>query len=133
MHPYGYFATILYDEQDQSSYEGIQISDRDSGFEKVFSNELKCPVIDHIHLTQFLAEQEVGCRWSSSYDHFFMDGILYEEKYVSCKGSDDPDDYGFVEWETGYDFKVLSKPEFRTFQDMRKYYREWKEKQNFHI
>lgn len=128
MHPYGYFATILYVEPDQSTYEGIEISDRDSGFVKKFENNLSCPIIDHINLMKFLDEQEQGCRWSSSYDHFFMDGNNYREEYISRNDSEDADEWEFVNpFGQLWDFTCISKPEFKSFQDLRKYYKAWKE------
>lgn len=132
MHSLGYYGTIEYNEFKQSSYQCIKISDRNSGFEKIFSNEKRCPILDHAHLMEFLSEQNQGVRWSSSYDHFFMDGRRYVERYVTFNGdSEDPDKWEFVTeiekiWNDEYDFTVISSSRIKTFQNLRKYIKRWK-------
>jgi len=129
-----YFASIDYDEPDQTTYRGIILSNRKEGFEKTFSNDIKCPIIDIVQLREFLSDVGDGCRWSSSYDHFYMDGEMYVERYVKCAG-DDPDDWCFVLDRNliltdQYDFSIMSKPEFETFQELRKYIKGWKYENN---
>ena len=128
----GYFATIHYDDSTQDSYECIEITDRTTGEKRKF--EVGCPVIDHVNYMMWLSEQDdvgMGVVWSSSYDHFLMDGDYYVERYVGYRGSDNPDDWVFVDWKTEpYEFSVLTKSEFTTFQEHRAYYKEWKSKQS---
>jgi len=123
-----YFGSIEYDGQNQNSYTHIILTQQDIKFEQIFSNKLKCPVIDYINVIKFLSEKNSGCRWSSSFDHFLMDGDLYLQKYVKITDSDNPDSWVFVEnidsiLNEEYDFSVISKPEFTSFQDLRTYIR----------
>lgn len=129
-----YFGSIIYDEPYQQTYKGIEISDADTALQKIFSNDRNCPCLDYINLLEFLQEHHEGVRWSSNYDHFFMDGRKYVERYVTFNGdSSDPDKWEFVDeiekiWNDEYDFRVIASSRIKTFQNFRRYIKKWKNK-----
>jgi len=79
------------------------------GAERVCADILE--VVKDMHPILFICNK--------SDDHFFMDGSTFYEEHVSKKGLEDPDQWEFVDWrKDNYDFTVISKAEFKTFQEL---------------
>lgn len=118
-----YFMRIDCNEKDQSSYRRIEISlGSDQETVKFETGDL---IIDYIDMQKWLAEQEFdNLLYSSSVDHFFMDGNLYDEmpiKIISQEGK--PNKYKFGNW-GDYDFRSVRKKGMKKFSDIQKYYKE---------
>jgi len=90
--------SIDYDEPNQSSYRGIKLNNYD---EDIYLNSGSF-LVDHIMLRLFtrsaLRSKCYSWGFSSSYDHLFMDGDKYQEKYIKWH-------------ENGLDFDILDTSE----------------------
>lgn len=126
------FATIDYDEPKQSTFRAIEISYLEGKKEVVKRFETGDPVYDYydymkwiVNLPKSFWKQNQFIVWSSSKDHFFMDGNKYSMKYVNVKTS---------EFYTNAELDAMSLTEldgiarcittdkFKTFQQVKDYY-----------
>lgn len=140
------FATILYNDVNQETFKGIKLSYKYNKEEKeIIFSSFGCFMLDHYDYMKWLSIQDdqfyqenYYITWSSSYDHFFMDGELYEEKYFDIETGD------FIDWRKAYEDKnydlyhdvcndkyprciVRTDMEFNNFLEVKDYYNKKKE------
>lgn len=121
---------IVYREPDQSTYEAIQVH-RDGSMVASFNSG--DPIVDWIDLCKWLAEIE-ACHfmWSSSVDHFFMDGGGYTNLYVDHSNDENVAFTTEQVIDNGIDTDELAEyiinDDIKTFDELKAYYKKHKKK-----
>ena len=120
-----YYGNVDYTEPYQSTYKGMELTHRYTVEKHYFGTGN--PVIDYIDVVIFLGEQESGCSWGSSIDHFFMDGTKYERLYVNIDNKVLTGDWT-EEYEKSIGYLVPIKENITSFEELRTYYKKHKVK-----
>ena len=108
-----FFISIDYNEENQKSYNGINISLNLKEIHKINTGEFD---VDWVLMQRFIDgydEKEYMILYSSNVDHFFMDGDDYIERPVDEINGE----YVFVDWRENYLFSAVVKKEFSTFAE----------------
>ena len=127
------FISVDYDEPNQKSYRGYNVKNGSGGKLRFDTGDF---LIDSILLKLFVdsSMKSVCCSftYSSSFDHFFMDGDDYKEVYVNWdkEGSSfevlDHSNMSIMDLREGD--RVIMKSDMETFDDYISYWKSWKEK-----
>lgn len=130
------FATVNYTEGDQSSYKSLEVHYTERGEEKRSYFDTGDITVDHYDFMKWLVNQGKDfyddnpfVTWSSSYDHFFMDGDRYVERYFNPKTSefytqDEMDRMSFDELDANP--KCICTKKFKNFDEVKAYYKKKK-------
>ena len=116
------FLNVDYEDGEQSTYKALEVS-VDGGEDKIFdSGDITIDYIDYIH---WIAE---GCTvaYSSSWDHFFMDGDKYKTLYVDHSNDENKVITKFNTLSISDINRLMQYPvtkNITTFEQLRKYYR----------
>lgn len=116
--------SVHYDEDDQSTYKGVEISYQNlQNHEKFESGNF---VVDWFMLIRFIANSDIeaveNISYSSSVDHFIMDGDRYKPAYLIIKENQKPllsynkNDYKIgIEFFTDHNTKDMSWDQFSNY------------------
>ncbi len=117
-----YFLNVNYEEGDQSTYKSIEISDH----RKIVAEfDSGCFAVDYIDFLKWMPEDK-GCNYSSSFDHFFMDGENYYSMLINPKTMEKVK-YEDVPYEEREDlFEMPAPKHVRTHEELKKYYKQKK-------
>jgi hypothetical protein len=118
-----YYGDVNYEEGDQSTYEELILTNRETEEKTRFHTGNI--VIDYINVVKFLGEMEAGCIWSSSIDHFFMDGTKYDRLYVNHDNKVLTGEWT-EEYEKCIGYFVPIKENITSFEELRAYYKKHK-------
>lgn len=78
------FLDIDFEDGDQSTYRGIEISLNHTLLKRFDSGDITIDFIDYMHYIDS-DDEIVSVAYLSSWDHFFMDGDKYRTMYVDHK------------------------------------------------
>ncbi len=109
-----FFISIDYNESLQDSYNGIEISENIKLIHKIFTGDFCVDWVlkDH-YICDICGEDFFIVNHSSSIDHFFMDGDLYEQRPVKIDG----EKYVFCEYEDEYLFVSVVPTGTQSFEE----------------
>lgn len=123
------FISVDYDEGDQSTYRGLDLSVRENEKDK---EEVKFNTgnitIDYIDMTKYIDENNIEyVVFSSSWDHIFMDGDEMTTLSVREDGTivTDAKELIYDDSDIMY-YPIYKKDNIDTFEDLRKYYKDYK-------
>jgi hypothetical protein len=130
------YLSVRYNELDQSSYRSIDVKNIVTG--ELLSFKTGDFIIDYLMYKLYYESSLVstlsGISYSSSYDHFLMDGDCFKEDYVEF---DDEGENGRIisteelfmmpmhEWDTKFS-KYIFRTDMDSFQDLIDYWTKWK-------
>ena len=123
-----YFFSVDYTEPDQSTYKGIDIYPPAGRMESIVRFDSGNFTVDYIDYLKWIPEgAHVG--YSSSWDHFYMDGDIYSSIHIDHFG----DNEVVTEWndprmEKAQEYPIPNSANIKSFEDLKNYYRQEKAK-----
>lgn len=124
------FLHVDYDERNQESYRGLDLVINDKAF-KFDTGNIIVDWVEHIlHIIKTIPKEEIlQLNYSSTVDHFIMDGDLFELVVFKDDGSiEDPEKINELHHE-GEPLYVIND-KIKTFHELKKYYEEKKKDGN---
>jgi len=123
-----YFFSVNYEDGDQSTYKGIDIYPAGGPMEIIVQFDSGNYTVDYIDYLKWIPENaHIG--YSSSWDHFFMDGNIYKSIHIDHHNDEEVITGEWSEeMRRSTEYPVPVSANIKSFEDLKEYYRQEKAK-----